>query len=95
MRVSEKLAHRADRAADSLLTQAEWDPFRFIDLIAAAARGKSSQQFCREIQRLEWELLFDCCFRQRPSKLLDGFLSRRFLRPGYNAIQAFAFFAGF
>ena len=53
----------ADRAADFLLTQAEWDPFRFIDLVAAAARGKSSQQFCRELQRLEWELLFDFCFR--------------------------------
>ncbi len=32
---------------------------------------------------------------QRPSKLLNGFLSRRFLPLGYNAIQAFTFLAGF
>jgi hypothetical protein len=54
-----------DRAADFLTTQPEWDPFRFVDLVAAAARGKSSsEQLCRQIQRREWELLFDYCFRE-------------------------------
>jgi hypothetical protein len=54
----------ADPAASFLKTQSQWDPFRFIDLVAGVARGKSpSEQLCREIQRLEWELLFDFCYR--------------------------------
>jgi hypothetical protein len=54
----------ADPAASFLKTQSQWDPFRFIDLVAAVARGKSSsEQLCREIQRREWELLFDFCYR--------------------------------
>jgi hypothetical protein len=70
--VSEKLSAslgetrllNADRAADFLTTQNDWDPFRFVDLVAAVARGKSSsEQLCRQIQRREWELLFDYCFR--------------------------------
>ena len=54
----------ADRAADFLTTQTEWDPFRFVDLVAAMTRRKSSsEQLCRQIQRREWELLFDFCYR--------------------------------
>ncbi len=53
-----------DQAADYLLTQPSWDPFRFIDLCEAALAGKStSGELCKQIQRLEWELLFDDCFR--------------------------------
>jgi hypothetical protein len=47
-----------------LLSQVEWDPLRFIDIIAAVARKKSSgETLCRQIQQCEWELLFDFCFR--------------------------------
>jgi hypothetical protein len=54
----------ADRTPDFLATQTKWDPCRFVDLVAAVARGKtSSEQLCREIQRREWELLFDFCYR--------------------------------
>ena len=54
-----------DRAADFLRTQAAWDPFRFVDLCAAVAAGRStSETLCRRIQRREWELLFDYCFAQ-------------------------------
>jgi hypothetical protein len=56
------LAH--DRAADYLLTQPSWDPFRFVDLCEAALEGRStSGELCRQVQRVEWELLFDACFR--------------------------------
>jgi hypothetical protein len=56
--------NNADPAASFLKTQSQWDPFRFIDLVATVARGKStSEQLCREIQRLEWEMLFDFCYR--------------------------------
>jgi hypothetical protein len=54
----------ADPAAKLLTMQTQWDPFRFIDLVAAATHGKSpNEQLCREIQRIEWALLFDFCFR--------------------------------
>jgi hypothetical protein len=42
-----------------------WDPFKFIDLCAAVARGQSGYEgLARGIARLEWELLFDHCYRQ-------------------------------
>jgi hypothetical protein len=50
--------------AEFLATQSNWDPFRFIDLVAASAQGKSSTaELCRKIQLCEWQLLFDFCFR--------------------------------
>jgi hypothetical protein len=50
--------------AKFLTTQKQWDPLAFVDLVAAAARGRSSSELlCREIQRREWELLFDYCYR--------------------------------
>lgn len=53
-----------DRAADYLLTQSSWDPFRFVDLCEASLTGRStSGELCRQIQRVEWELLFDDCYR--------------------------------
>ena len=62
--IGETRPPNADHAADFLTTQTEWDPFRFVDLVAAVARGKSSsEQLCRQIQRREWELLFDFCHR--------------------------------
>jgi hypothetical protein len=52
--------------AQFLTTQAQWDPFDFINLVEAAARGKSEPlaELCREIQLREWELLFNFCFRR-------------------------------
>jgi len=53
-----------DRAADYLLTQSSWDPYRFVDLCEASLAGRStSGQLCQQIQRAEWELLFDACYR--------------------------------
>ena len=54
-----------DSSARFLGEQAKWDPYRFIDLCEAASSGRSSSEpLCREIQRVEWELLFDYCFRR-------------------------------
>jgi hypothetical protein len=50
--------------ADFLGTQAVWDPFAFVDLCEMSVTGKSPhEQLCRDIQRLEWEILFDFCYR--------------------------------
>jgi hypothetical protein len=53
-----------DEPASFLATQKSWDAFRFVDLCEAIARGRSRcEQLAREIARLEWELLFNHCYR--------------------------------
>lgn len=55
----------ADRSAEYLSAQADWDHFRFVDLCQAAAGGRSAaEMLCRRIQMREWELLFDYCYRR-------------------------------
>jgi hypothetical protein len=54
-----------DEPAKYLATQTTCDPFRFVDLCEAIARGRSkSEQLAREVARLEWQMLFDYCFRE-------------------------------
>jgi hypothetical protein len=54
-----------DEPAQFLAQQSLWDPFRFVDLCEAIARGKSrSEEVAREVARLEWQVLFDYCYRQ-------------------------------
>jgi hypothetical protein len=54
-----------DEPSDLLRTQPAWDPFAFVDLCASVARGRSQcDQLAREIARVEWQLLFDHCFRK-------------------------------
>lgn len=42
---------------------AKWDPFAFIDLCESARRqpGSAEEQRALEVQRMEWQLLFDYC----------------------------------
>ncbi|HWP47702.1 MAG TPA: hypothetical protein VNM22_11120 [Candidatus Limnocylindrales bacterium] len=48
-----------------LIHQAKWDPFAFIDLCEACLKGRSpADMLCRQIQKREWELLFDYCFEK-------------------------------
>lgn len=64
---AQKLAAAAppDREADFLTKQTAWNPFAFVDLVAAIAHGRStSEDLCRQIQLREWELLFDFCYRR-------------------------------
>jgi hypothetical protein len=54
-----------DESAKYLASQTTWDPFRFVDLCEAVARGRSKcERMAREVARAEWEMLFDYCFRQ-------------------------------
>jgi hypothetical protein len=47
---------------------AEWDAFAFVDFCDAARRkpGSGAERLAREIQRAEWQLLFDYCARPAP-----------------------------
>lgn len=64
-----------DEPARALLNKSSWDPDAFVDLCADVARGRStsrdSQSFCQEIATLEWQLLFDHCFRLAGSDSTD------------------------
>jgi len=52
-----------DKAARFLADGSAWDPFAFVDLCEAIARGKStSQELARHVARAEWQLLFDHCY---------------------------------
>jgi hypothetical protein len=54
-----------DAPAEYLASQTTWDAYRFADLCEAIARGRSKcEQLAREVSRLEWQLLFDHCYRQ-------------------------------
>jgi hypothetical protein len=56
---------KLDPAADFLATQKTWDAYRFVDLCEAIACGRSqAEQLAREIARLEWQMLFEHCYRQ-------------------------------
>ncbi|MCS7026183.1 MAG: hypothetical protein NZV14_15390 [Bryobacteraceae bacterium] len=47
----------------SFSVNARWDPFRFIDFCEQARRhpGSAAEQLALQIQRAEWQLLFDYC----------------------------------
>jgi len=45
--------------SDFLLRQSAWDPFAFIDLCEAIAQGNAKcELLARQVQRVEWDLLF-------------------------------------
>lgn len=61
-------SHAAGGEAAYLMSQSTWDPFAFVDLCSAVAHGKADcELLCREIARVEWQLLFDDCY-QRATK---------------------------
>jgi hypothetical protein len=54
----------SDSHAQALLKSSAWDPLAFVDVCEAVANGHDSrEQSAREIARLEWQLLFDFCYR--------------------------------
>jgi hypothetical protein len=66
-----ELAVNAPPSAAFLRTQSAWDPFAFVDLCAAALAGRAPcAELCRQIQKCEWELLFDWCYRQAVEEAL-------------------------
>ncbi len=60
-----ELAGDAPPDAAFLRTQTAWEPFAFVDLCAAALVGRAPCiELCQQVQKREWELLFDWCYRQ-------------------------------
>jgi hypothetical protein len=58
----------AAAAAAGYESQGEWDPFAFVDRCEAArGRGTPDESLLRRVQLLEWQLLFDHCFRAAAS----------------------------
>jgi hypothetical protein len=51
-----------------LAEQPAWDSFAFVDLCEAAVQGTADEMLCRTIQRREWDLLFDYCYRRAVGK---------------------------
>jgi len=63
--LSRRELREKEKDADFLLEQTEWDSFAWIDLCEGARTGRNScDELCREIQQLEWQILFDFCFRE-------------------------------
>ena len=62
-RAAEKVAAKYPEA--KFRTGATWDPFAFIDFCEQARRapGSGAERLAQEIQRAEWQLLFDYCAR--------------------------------
>ena len=57
------LAEGTDRFG--LLDHDSWDPFAFVDLCHQAGNGDHCLlEYCREVTRVEWELLFDYCYQR-------------------------------
>lgn len=51
--------------AERLTAGDRWDPYAFVDLCQACVSGRSDREaLCRRIQRLEWRILFDFCYRR-------------------------------
>jgi hypothetical protein len=57
-------ALRARAAELGYRTGATWDPIAFIDYCENARAGSPEEQIAKEVQRAEWELLFDHCAAQ-------------------------------
>jgi len=60
-----RLATEGPTEAGFLARQARWDPFAFVDLCEASYDAKATcHELCLQVQRVEWELLFDHCYRR-------------------------------
>ena len=47
-----------------LFAEASWDPYHFVDVCQSTiGSGSPTEQLCREVARVEWQLLFDDCYR--------------------------------
>jgi len=60
-----RLAAGAPQPAAFLERQSRWDPFAFVDLCEASYEEKAPcHALCRQVQRVEWELLFAYCYER-------------------------------
>lgn len=51
-----------------LATQDKWDAYAFVDFCEAASRGQADETLCRQVAELEWQMLFDFCYRNAIGK---------------------------
>lgn len=50
--------------SDFIMSQTHWDAFAFIDFVEESVKKDSDGvDFCREVQRQEWRLLFEFCYQ--------------------------------
>jgi hypothetical protein len=65
MRGAELAAEHGEvTAVEGLTAGNQWEPFAFVDLCQTAVRGRGAlRDLCLDIQQVEWELLFDYCYR--------------------------------
>ncbi len=48
-----------------LVSRGDWDAFAFVDVCSMYyRRGDENEALCRQIQRLEWNILFDYCYQK-------------------------------
>jgi len=57
-------ALRARAAESGYRTGVTWDPIAFIDYCENARPGSEEERIAQDVQRAEWELLFDHCARE-------------------------------
>ena len=61
---AELAAASTEARSTTLAWRTAWDPIAFVDLCAAEVQGQTRRRtLCQEVQRREWELLFDYCWR--------------------------------
>jgi len=53
-----------DKGSEFLAKQTKWDAFAFVDLCESATRGKTDETLPRQVAQLEWQILFDYCFKR-------------------------------
>jgi hypothetical protein len=61
-------ALRRFAASQGFGSGARWDPIAFVDYCVSAKTGTEEERIAREIQRVEWQLLFDHCAREGVSR---------------------------
>ncbi|MBN2328866.1 MAG: hypothetical protein JXR73_17130 [Candidatus Omnitrophica bacterium] len=61
-----QLAKRSEGAPEIFVDPSDsWDPFAFVDLCEQySGQSSDAEAFCQQIQRREWELLFDYCYKR-------------------------------
>jgi hypothetical protein len=60
-----RLAAGAPAPASFLECQESWDPFAFVDLCEASYEPAAvCHELCRQVQRVEWNLLFAACYQK-------------------------------
>jgi hypothetical protein len=57
-----------DKLSGFLVSQNQWDAFAFVDLCEAATRGRADEALCRRVAQLEWQILFEFCYRSAIGK---------------------------